>query len=333
MDVRGVPASLPAGGLEPAVSESELLAHIYARSASLRERFPQAIVGPGHDCAVVAAPEGGMVLLKVDQLVEGRHFKTGTPLDLIARKAVARPVSDIAAAGGTPTAALAAVILPPGFAQADALFDAMARWAEGFGCPLVGGDIARGSDGATERRSDEGKSGLVLSVTVMGAPHAARGPVLRSGARVGDGLYVTGALGGSLDRGTGLGRHLTFEPRLAEARWLCDTLGAGLHAMMDISDGLGRDAARLAETSGVRVRIEAGAIPRSGGVADWRAAASEGEDYELLLAAGAAVPPRCPETGTAITRIGVIEAGAGCVIVEGGEGGREFDASGMGWEH
>src|SRR5438046_276189 len=124
---------------------------------------------------------------------------------------------------------LAAATLPAEYAHADALFDALAKAARDFAFPLVGGDIAIGP-------------ALVLSITAIGAPHPRRGPVLRSGSRPGDALYVTGALGGSLDPATGLGRHFTFEPRLAESRWLCDTLSADLHAMMDISDGLGRDA-------------------------------------------------------------------------------------------
>jgi thiamine-monophosphate kinase len=300
--------------------ESELLSHIYARSAALRERFPQVIAGPGHDCAAVDVG-GRAVLLKVDQLVAARHYREpGTPIDLIARKAVARSVSDVAAAGGSPLAALAAATLPAGYPDSNALFDAMARWASHFGCPLVGGDIASSPAG----------SAAVLSVSVVGVPHSVRGPVLRSGARPGDHLYVSGRLGGSFEASTGLGRHLTFEPRLAEARWLCDTLGAGLHAMMDISDGLGRDAGRLAAASGVGVRIEASAIPRGPGVLDWRRAASDGEDYELLFAAPAGVPGVCPVTGTQITRIGEVVEGAGCVIVDGG---REVDASTMGWEH
>jgi thiamine-monophosphate kinase len=235
-------------------------------------------------------------------------------------------VSDIAAAGGTPVAALAAAALSPGYDAAEALFDALAGWAAEFGCPLVGGDIALGPEcGATA-------PGVVLGITGIGAPHPRRGPVLRSGTQPGDGVYVTGALGGSFEPSTGLGRHLTFEPRLREARWLCDALGADLHSMMDLSDGLGRDAARIAAASGVRLRISAAAIPRHAGVAGWRAAASEGEDYELLftVAEGVPVPPSCPATGTPVARIGSAVDGAGCVIVDHG---REIDASGLGYQH
>lgn len=301
--------------------ESELLAHIYDRSAELAGRFPQVAVGPGHDCAVINTP-GGRLLLKTDQLIAGRHFRADSPSDLIARKAVARTISDIAAAGGTPLAALAAAALPPGFPGADALFDAMARWAAHFRCPLVGGDIASTEPGAP----------LSLCVSAIGLPHPVRGPVLRSGARTGDRIYTTGRLGGSFDPSTGLGHHLTFEPRLAEARWLCDTLGNRLHAMMDLSDGLGRDAARLAAASDLRVRIDARAIPLNPGVPAWESAVGAGEDYELLFAASpeADLPAACPATGTPITPIGTAEPGAGCIAVDGG---REVDVSGLGWDH
>ncbi len=232
--------------------EAELLSHIYARSAGLAGEFPHILVGPGDDCAVVRPPAGAAgLLLKVDQLVEGRHFRPipATPVDLVARKAIARSVSDIAAMGGTPSCALVGAVLPARCHFADALFDAMARWARHWGCPLVGGDIATWT-GET----------LILSITIVGTPHPARGPVRRSGARPGDDLFVTGTLGGSLDPATGLGRHLTFEPRLPEARSLCDSLGDRLTAMMDISDGLGIDAGRLAAASGVRIVPGAGCV-------------------------------------------------------------------------
>jgi thiamine-monophosphate kinase len=302
------------------VRESELLTHIYGRSADLPKRFPQVLAGPGHDCAVVAVG-GEQVLLKVDQVVGGRHFReTGTPVDLIARKAVARSVSDIAAAGGTPLAAMAAATLPDGYTHADALFDAMARWAAHFGCPLVGGDIATGP------------GPLVLSVSILGRPHAARGPVLRSGAVAGDGAYVTGTLGGSLDAATGLGRHLTFEPRLREAKFLCDTLGFRLHAMMDVSDGLGRDAGRLARASSASITLEEAALPMTSGVSDWRRAMGDGEDFELLFAASGPVPSVCPDTGTVISRVGTVDAGPPRAVLVARDGAR-IDVSTIGWEH
>jgi thiamine-monophosphate kinase len=177
----------------------------------------------------------------------------------------------------------------------------------------VGGDIATGP-------------ALQLSITIGGVPASARGPVLRSGASAGDELWVTGHLGGSFESG----RHLTFEPRLREAAALCDHLGHDLHAMIDLSDGLGRDGARIAAASGVQLEIDADAIPRSPGVSDWRHAAGDGEDYELLLAAP---PGSCrPELimPTPLTRIGRVTEGSGCFVIEAG---RAIDGSEMGWEH
>jgi thiamine-monophosphate kinase len=184
------------------MKESDLLAHIARRSADLAARFGQVVVGPGDDCAVVRTPSGDELLLTVDHLVEGRHFEPGTPIDLIARKAVARSVSDIAAMGGTPSWGLATGCLPRGYQHGDALFEAMHKWACHWGCPLVGGDIA----------ASEGP--MVLTVTVGGvmgtrwveewidAPLEAKDltrvetkPVLRSGARPGDTVFERCARG------------------------------------------------------------------------------------------------------------------------------------------
>lgn len=306
--------------------ETDLLGRIYERSAGITARFGQVVTGPGDDCAVVRATPGQEWLLTVDQLVEGRHFLRGAPLERVARKAVARSVSDIAAMGGTTSGgwALATGALPPGFERADALFDGMKRWAEHWGCPLVGGDIAVTGEAGV----------MVLTVTVGGSPHPVRGPVLRSAAQPGDIVYVTGTLGGSL----GSGRHFSFEPRLVEAAWLCDTLGAGgwgLHAMIDISDGLGKDAGRIAAASGVRIEIDAGLLPLSpgmGGDGGWRRAAGDGEDYELLFTAAPQVdvPEVCPQTGTRVTRIGRVVEGEGAVVITPE---RTWDVTELGWEH
>lgn len=310
--------------------ESELLRHIYTRSDDLTAVFPGVEVGPGDDCAVVGVATG-QALLKVDQVVEGRHFAADAPIDLITRKSVARAVSDVAAMGGVPMYALAGAVLPRAWAtKADALFDAMSSWARRWGCPLVGGDIST---------LGEALSGpLVLSIAVVGRPHAARGAVLRSGARSGDGVYATGAFGNSL----GSGRHFVFEPRLAEASWLCDVLGERLHAMMDVSDGLGIDAGRMASASGVRIEFDADSIPMHAdaknqpagasrpGLPAWRRALADGEDYELLFAAAGDVPSACPATGVPVTRIGRVASGSGTVIVSQG---RPYEIGDMGWEH
>jgi thiamine-monophosphate kinase len=298
--------------------ESDLLANIFARSADLRAAFPSVVVGPGDDCAAVRTAGGDQLLLKVDQVVEGRHFTPGTPADLIARKAVARAVSDIAATGGRPLWGLGAGVLPPGYGRADELCARLAHWGRHFGAPLVGGDIATGPTGCP----------LMLSITIVGSPHATRGPALRSTAKPGDEVWVTGRIGGSLAGG----RHLTFEPRVQEGRWLCDTLGANLHAMMDISDGLGRDAGRMAAASGVRIVIEGELVPLHADAKGLTAAVGDGEDYELLFCAEAgAVARAAGERPVLLTRIGRVETGSGCVLAM--PGGRELDAAEMGWEH
>lgn len=315
--------------------EGELLNRIFARSATLKDAFPAVEVGPGDDCAVVLAPGGSRLLLKVDQVVEGRHFTPETPLDLIARKAIARAVSDIAAMAGTPLAALVGAVLPHGYEQsrADALYDALLKWSLHFGCPLVGGDtamFARGSGGE-----------LTLSVSIIGTPHAVRGPVLRSGAQPGDDVFVTGSIGGSFREKpdaefpfSGGGKHLTFTPRTREAVTLADILGDRLHAMMDISDGLGLDAARLATRSNAAIELDAPRIPLSPGQSDPLRAAAHGEDYELLFTAAPGAPVPASIAGTPLTRIGRVTAHADghprCVLIHNGA---RTPADALGWEH
>lgn len=301
------------------MQESELHRRIFARSADLPSAFRGVVVGPGDDCAVVKTDSGDVLLLKVDQVVEGRHFVSATSVDLIARKAIARAVSDVAAMGGTPRWGMASGVLPPGYPHADELCARLAHWGRHWGAPLVGGDIAVGPSGCP----------LSLSVSIAGVPHAARGPVLRSTARPGDEVWVTGTIGGSLAK-DGDGKHLTFEPRLAEARWLCDTLGVDLHAMMDISDGLGRDAGRLAAASGVRMVIDGARLPLSAGAADVLKAAADGEDYELLFCVAAGKMPSRAGCA-AMTMIGRAEAGRGCSLVLAD--GTRCDAAEMGWDH
>ncbi|MGE3108581.1 MAG: thiamine-monophosphate kinase [Phycisphaerales bacterium] len=325
------------------MKESDLLRHIYSRSAGLAARSIHIVVGPGDDCAVLRSASGDLQLITVDQLIEGRHFRAGTPIDRIARKIVARSVSDIAAMAGSPTWALATAALAADVSgeHASRLFDSIAKWAEHFGCPLVGGDIASlGSGGppGTERIVVDGKDvdrgpRMVLTCTVAGTPHATRGPVLRSGARAGDEVWVTGRLGGSLESG----RHMTFEPRVREGWWLAESLGESLRAMIDLSDGLGRDAGRIAAASGARIELFGPRLPVHEGVHSWDAALGDGEDYELcfVVAAGSAsqrIPAACPHTGTALTRIGRVVEGSGCVLLDD-DGKVLGDVSEVGWDH
>lgn len=328
--------------------ESHLLRHIEARSAHLPRDFRHVLVGPGDDCAIVDLGQGPAALT-TDHLVEGRHFEaaglqpTHAAVNLIARKAIARSVSDIAAMGAEPVCALATACLPVGFEQgsADALFDAMHRWASHWRCPLVGGDIASFS-GAHP-------GPLVLTTTVIGRAPASGGVLaLRSTATPGQGVYVTGVLGGSLRSGW----HAGFEPRLAEAQALT-TMRAGdgsrpLGAMMDLSDGLGRDGSRMGRASNVLLEIDASRLPLRAG-ADWRAAVSEGEDYELLFTFDDRSAPTelrsssNPALSVSVTKIGTVLPPAdkqddslpatGCIIrvPEGADCG--IDGDNLGWEH
>lgn len=301
--------------------EDQLLKAIATRSAALTD-WPGVIIGPGDDAAVLRVDREptshdtptptaahGNLLITTDQVIEGRHIEAlngKSPdadwLNRAARKAIARSISDIAAMGGRPLAAVATGALPTGNAwtdeHANQLFERMKHWAETMRCPLVGGDIATTPGPA------------VLTTTILGTPHPTRGPVLRSTAQPGDTVWVTGKLGGSLASG----HHWSFTPRIEEAIALCDALGQHLHAMMDLSDGLGTDAPRLAEASRVSITLDAECLPKHPGVDPdhhWRQALGDGEDYELLFTIAADIPDEIVhqalrQTNTPATRIGAV---------------------------
>ncbi|MEM8757601.1 MAG: thiamine-phosphate kinase [Planctomycetota bacterium] len=286
-------------------TERELLDRIAERSGGLVLPFGRLAVGPGDDCAVVELA-GETLLVTADQLVEGRHYEPGTDVDLVARKAVSRSISDIAAMGGSPIWATATGLLPDGFEHAAELFDAMKRWAEAWSSPLIGGDLATGP------------GPLVLTTTVVGRMAEGVAPVPRSGARPGDGVYLSGPIGGSLPSG----RHLTFEPRLAEG---ARAAAEGGHAMIDLSDGLGIDADRVARASGVRIELEADAVPLHQDAGGWRQAIGHGEDYELLLCSSKPIEGFVGPVGR------VAPGPPGAVVLDGA--GAAHDAAVFGWDH
>lgn len=292
--------------------ERELLQRIAHRSADLTHACPHVLVGPGDDAAVLA-PNPDPLVVTIDHTVQHRHYDDHLPLELVARKAIVRSVSDIAAMAATPAWALATALLPAGYPHADELFDHMARWARHFQCPLVGGDIAS--------LPGDMPGPIVLTVTVAGY---ARNPILRSTAREGDLAYVTGTLGGSLTNQ----RHARANPRIEEAK----QLAGRIHAMIDLSDGLGVDAARVAHASNVRIELDANAIPIHTDAKGLHAALAEGEDYELLFTAppNANIPSQI--NGTPITRVGRVVAGAPAAIVILPDGST-LDASDQGFEH
>ena len=227
------------------------------------------IVGAGDDCALVQpAQRGRLQVLKTDCLVEGIHFLATTDAKLVGWKAMARPLSDFAAISGVPQFALVTLVMPAekSLAWVKQLYRGLEKAARAFAVAIVGGETS-----AT-------RGPAVISVAVTGFIERQRW-VGRAGARAGDELFVTGRLGGSLR-----GHHLKFIPRLSESRWL--TQNFRVHAMMDLSDGLGADLPRLALASGVEFEIDEKALPRTRGCTIAQAI-SDGEDYELLFAISA----------------------------------------------
>lgn len=298
-------------------------------SAVARDNFrlpSTVLIPPGDDMALVQMPSR-QLLVAVDQVVMGVHVTAATPMTLIARKAVARNVSDVAAMAGLPVALLACATLPCEMTQESAheLLDSVRRWGAEFGAALIGGDTTIHADPAAP---------LVLSITILATPRVDGRVVQRSGARIGDLLVVSGALGGSFAE-DGLGRHLTFTPRIREAHALIDALGDGVHAMMDLSDGLGVDGARMMDASSTRggialqAQLLAEQIPCNCGVT-LRHALADGEDYELLAAIDAHA--HVPAGFTVIGRVVARNEGdnRAAIVMIGDE--RE-DASHFGWTH
>lgn len=226
------------------------------------------LVGPGDDCAVTSRNEQWDTLLKTDVVVEGVHFLRGTDPERIGRKALARAVSDIAAMGGLPEHALVTVLVHRDRPAAllDGIYRGLEALALRFGISVAGGET-----------SSLPYDGLVINIALTG--RCERGKVLlRSSAHPGDKLFVTGLLGGSFPSEW----HLDFEPRVDAARFLLDA-GIRPTAMMDLSDGLGTDAPRLAKASHCGLAIDRNALPCRPGFSPEQAL-SDGEDYELLFA-------------------------------------------------
>jgi thiamine-monophosphate kinase len=227
---------------------------------------PQVRVGAGDDCAVIGgARDKVWRLLKTDAVVEGIHFLAGENTRRVGWKALCRALSDIAAMGGEPREALITIAISPDadFALLADLYAGLKRAARKFGVSIVGGETCR-SPGP-----------LFISISLTGEVERGR-CTLRSGGKPGDGLFVTGRLGGSL-----AAKHLDFTPRLAEARWLTEHFRP--RAMMDLSDGLGMDLPRLAGASGCGFELWLDALPLTKG-SSVDQALGDGEDFEFLLA-------------------------------------------------
>ena len=324
----------------------------FALLARLQRRLNQAdappvVRGIGDDCAVLRPADGHDLLVTTDTQEEGVHFRRdwSTPED-IGWRCLAVNVSDIAAMGGVPLGAVVALSLPETLAVVfvEALYDGMNDLAEAYGCPIIGGNISK----SAER--------LSVTITVLGsAPRD--GAAYRAAAHAGDGIWVTGDLGGAkaglealihpqavagLPIDTVLSRYRRPRPRLQEAQFLRQH---GARSLIDLSDGLSSDLGHICEASGVSAQLHAERIPISEetrrvagalGTDPLAFALHGGEDFELCLTAppGAAASLEqglrdqfdCP-----LTCIGAIEAGAG-VTLRHPDGSEESLAAG-GYDH
>ena len=324
----------------------------FALLARLQQRLKQAdappvVRGIGDDCAVLRPVEGHDLLVTTDTQEEGVHFQRdwSTPED-IGWRCLAVNVSDIAAMGGVPLGAVVALSLPQTLAVAfvEAMYDGLNALAEAYKCPVIGGNLSK----SAER--------LSVTITVLGST-LRNGALYRGSARVGDGIWVTGDLGGAkagleallhpqavagLPTDAVLSRYRRPRPRLREALFLRQH---GAHSLIDLSDGLSSDLAHVCEASGVGARLHADHIPISAetrqvanalGLDALAFALHGGEDFELCLTA----PPNTAELleqsfhnqfDCPLTRIGTIQAGAGVTLCH--PDGSEESLTGGGYDH
>jgi thiamine-monophosphate kinase len=298
--------------------------------AKLTQALPtndSVVTGAGDDCAVLdLGAADRLVLFKTDAVVEGFHFTCETPPEKIGRKALARCLSDIAAMAGTPTAALVTIALPPNFEPefVGKIYDGMNVLAREHGVAIVGGETTTNP----ER--------ILISISLIGTVPRGK-QILRSGAKAGDAIFVTGELGGSLAQ-----KHLDFEPRLAEARWLAEHFT--IHALMDLSDGLGGDLQHILKAGGVGAELLKTAVPvsrtaklRAKGNSTvkpaFAAALTDGEDFELLFTVASRDAVKLLDawkknfSNLKLSCIGKIVAGRG-ILIRDKSGSHKFNAQG-----
>ena len=290
---------------------------------------PQLRLGVGDDAALLRLAERSECVVTSDLLADGTHFRLpGDDLRLVGRKALAVNLSDLAAMAAKPIAAVVSLLLPRPSALATAmrLYEGMLPLAEQFNVAIAGGD------------TNCWNGDLVISVTAIGETTLS-GPLRRDGAKPEDALLVTGTLGGSR-----LGKHFNFTPRVAEA--LAWKECYDLHAGIDISDGLALDLRRLCDASGCGAIVNLPSIPVSSDAIRWASicddgrsptdhALSDGEDFELLIAAPASVAEtlltQAIADGIRLTRIGVVTKGTS--IQTRDADGALVDLPAFGYEH
>jgi thiamine-monophosphate kinase len=327
--------------------ELELIRRI-RRSAKSRKRVPQSLsragrgirarslranlgeVGIGDDCAVLPMPRGHELLVTTDFSLEGIHFRRDWhPADSVGHRCLARGLSDIAAMGGIPRSAFLSLALPTDLPQhwVDDFLRGLLKLAKKYDVQLAGGDTA------------QSPTGIFADIIVLGSVPTGKA-LLRSTARAGDVLYVTGTLGASvatlqdLRRGKKFWpstqpRHFYPDPRIAVGRYLRENRLAS--AMIDTSDGLSSDLRHICDESRVGAVIDAATLPATPGDATLQFALHGGEDYELLFTA----PPnkRVPQkiAGIPITAIGAILTGRQIELKT--PDGRSQPLPAAGWQH
>jgi thiamine-monophosphate kinase len=257
-----------------ALGESALLRAIRGWLAKVTLPPPRGI---GDDCAVLDTPSTDAQLATTDGVVYGRHFDDTSSPAAVGEKLLKRNVSDIAAMGGRPGPALLNLLLAGNVSLAwlEQFYAGLAQACERYGVTLVGGDLAQGPDDF-----------LAAHLTLLGTP--GEKILCRAGAQIGDTLYVTGELGGSI-----LGKHLDFAPRLDEGRWLAHQ--ENVRGAIDITDGLAKDLPEILPP-GADAVLDPALLPiapaaRTLAARDGRSALLhaliDGEDYELLFALAA----------------------------------------------
>ena len=311
--------------------EKSLIAGIRASA----KRLPAVRLGIGDDCAVLRIPPGDEALVTTDFSLEGVHFRREWHApEIVGHRCLTRGLSDIAAMGGRPIAAFLSLALPKNLPQSwvDGFVAGLLRLANEFQMTLAGGDVA------------QSPGGILADIVVVGS--APRGKaILRSGAKPGDRIYVTGELGGSAAtlkmlssgrklRPTDFPEHFHPQPRVAVGEFLRKRRLAA--AMIDLSDGLSTDLAHICEESGVGAEILAEAIPRASvgkptRQVDLQSALHGGEDYELLFTAPGGKPIPTRIAGVPITQIGHITRRKRVVLMT--ERGVARKLKVQGWEH
>jgi len=313
------------------LAEKLLISRI--RSRATRRRGIAA--GIGDDCAILQIPAGHQALVTTDFSLEGIHFRREWhPPEVVGHRCLTRGLSDIAAMGGTPVAAFLSLALPQNLRQpwVDQFMKGLLRLADRFNVTLAGGDTA------------QSPGGILADIVVIGSVPKGKA-TRRSGARPGDRIYVTGALGGAAaalkslfagrkPRQADFPRHFYPVPRIEVGRFL---LEKGLaSAMIDLSDGLSTDVGHICAESGVGAEIQAPAIPRArvgkpAREVDPQFALHGGDDYELLFTAPRSkrVPPRI--AGVDVTQIGHVTRRKHLILMN--DQGVESELRPQGWEH